>query len=1567
MLEQDVSPLTELEIRQLSLGGFEIGALDPEKGVLRALPILLVRLLATIRTSSFGLSHRAAACNLLSAALLATSDQEGLIAILWSDQLWIQSMETLLRSFSALKLKSTRQLLNSLLLILSRYKDDPGTTSTYTWLLTELSTVLRDGPTHAAPKAHLSVLSMAMEKRIVSVQDVCMVAEPRAESDLGPSGALESFFRRLLPLAVLDDLGPSLAKVITAALRWNTGSESVNTAVVKPLVSSYDDDQILRDCYRHYILPAIIGKSFDCFSSLLDGLRLDQHLGNVGWSLSPMDHIETTERDLLVNCLLVGAAQDMVVVTRSAAMIERNFRKRKLMFPLNMAESMLQDESKTFRIGALFLLIGDSISIEPMSAATLTILLRHIPAMFADTDADFRSSVFSMLQRLIDRLRSSSCALLRRQSPHLALHQSFLLDFVQLLNTELRPPASYQRHVCALQALKMLARSGMDPLVKPLSWSKGARSQLSFNFKLDLFGNDTIDALLALLMDPFEEVRTLSFSILQMTLKVEVDVANIRQRNHSHSTPDMNIIDLGLMLDNVQTLAARTGRADHADAAGRLYGLIFSLGPAIARDHTDSAWWSSRQNTLSHLIHRSQEMLKALQHSPSQSMHSLPFHACLIAIRYILDQADTPMPDAATSLSPEIIRQLINISTRTWTTMRPILCDDAPEGYLPTGIEEETLDNDIDTKDLLSFAWRALKESSLLLRALMGPLTKPSLALTMAQSYLFDMISLSFEQLRDLRHRGAFSTVAQTFMTGCTQYLRSYPEGEPQLRTFYMATIATINGRTTINTRRSAGLPAMLAGLLAATPESSSLLTESVNDLISIANRPGNEADVDHQALPQVHALNCLREIFKHSKLGQRSSNRISDALHLAGTCLTSDLWGIRNSGLMLFRALLDRLLGSNDAFETSNRTKSNDVFTRHPQLQRMIYKLLEANVHDVDQTSAVERVFPALQLLYRAQPPQQQLQGTRAAVHKLIDCPHWLVRDKAARTIARLAQDDASSVLIHYCELKTTTQNSGHGRLLCLKHILDNALTQDEDLLLMVLGHMMQGLSSDNQFKSSAILRASALDVVVQCLRRLDAIASAQSAVDIIADRKVSQILQRGSQAQSMSAPMASFEFRSQALLFTHLQGSYSDLVETLQDLLAEDADALVVFLEEIGRSLRSCSNTSDLTILIRLLLGFLCDGPTLQPQVAIAAMDVLHAAKDRSSTRHMDRLDDLSAAWFTRLWIYSATPLTNDRALVTTGILLDLGLQQHSIEPRLTAQRIKAWLIQIRDAIHEDEPFDTRFAAVTALRKLDVGLLRLQNETVFQGALLDLCLIIYDLTNDDDDEVRCTGAALAGRLLVPANRRGKILVPLVAGSQLLSRTIRRGDSQRLGSIAIARLVSQSSHAIGEAVRDLLDEQLKTDKALFAEEKQNLFIDHAREARVWSKVLMSLPLGSVGRNQIHKMVNWACEGLQALGDLTRTSSGGPFSWSYNPDTFALGLRVIYSAQSLLHLQRQQRRLGVPSVEIRQLLSALLRQGRDRGLNNMWLKEIQKTVTQDLAHGVLRTGLILCSSGLDAA
>lgn len=61
-------------------------------------------------------------------------------------------------------------------------------------------------------------------------------------------------------------------------------------------------------------------------------------------------------------------------------------------------------------------------------------------------------------------------------------------------------------------------------------------------------------------------------------------------------------------------------------------------------------------------------------------------------------------------------------------------------------------------------------------------------------------------------------------------------------------------------------------------------------ELKTIAKRPVLRSDVDETNLPQVHAMNSLKETFKSSILGKRSESHIGDCLQIAVDSLESEM-----------------------------------------------------------------------------------------------------------------------------------------------------------------------------------------------------------------------------------------------------------------------------------------------------------------------------------------------------------------------------------------------------------------------------------------------------------------------------------------------------------------------------------------------------------------------------------------------------------------------------------------------------------------------------------------------------
>ena len=155
--------------------------------------------------------------------------------------------------------------------------------------------------------------------------------------------------------------------------------------------------------------------------------------------------------------------------------------------------------------------------------------------------------------------------------------------------------------------------------------------------------------------------------------------------------------------------------------------------------------------------------------------------------------------------------------------------------------------------------------------------------------------ALMFEQLSTLRHRGAFSTVTQTF-TACCQlaqhpHLGSLDSGnqETLLLSWYRSTLDCIYAQDS-TTRRSAGIPALMTGILAANATRPSF-EEALDSLEEIARKPTDSKEKEDSTTPQVHAMNCLRAVFRSSLLSKRAERYFPRFLELASNNLRSDMY----------------------------------------------------------------------------------------------------------------------------------------------------------------------------------------------------------------------------------------------------------------------------------------------------------------------------------------------------------------------------------------------------------------------------------------------------------------------------------------------------------------------------------------------------------------------------------------------------------------------------------------------------------------------------------------------------
>jgi len=102
------------------------------------------------------------------------------------------------------------------------------------------------------------------------------------------------------------------------------------------------------------------------------------------------------------------------------------------------------------------------------------------------------------------------------------------------------------------------------------------------------------------------------------------------------------------------------------------------------------------------------------------------------------------------------------------------------------------------------------------------------------------------------------------------------------------ATLSCIHKQVS-TTRRSAGIPALIVGILSAGAQTPALDNVFMK-LKSLAQKPVKLSAKDETSLPQVHAMNSLKEVFKSSILGKRCEHHIADCLDIAADSLNSEM-----------------------------------------------------------------------------------------------------------------------------------------------------------------------------------------------------------------------------------------------------------------------------------------------------------------------------------------------------------------------------------------------------------------------------------------------------------------------------------------------------------------------------------------------------------------------------------------------------------------------------------------------------------------------------------------------------
>ncbi|TID14586.1 HEAT repeat protein-like protein [Venturia nashicola] len=1516
-------------------------------------------------------NHRAAATNAICSAVghalkIRTSRP------ITKDQ-WLDVLTVVLDRSDSAKGKSMRQLLIAMVKTLPSLDQHDGTLIRNETLQLVFKILLSQQSDHVKVKPAFQVVSIFLTKQAVNLEDFVSQLRIFMVIDLDKDSAarsdreiLQRFAEALMNWMRFTDSAPAAGQTVCALTKMVASeqkclvqkSDKVSEAFwIHPLMTSFSAFPEAIAHFRHHLLPGLLALDSSTCKDLLEALRIAEWLKG--------ERVPRTQ--LLYTSLLVGKEMGIVLEAVRGGQVtgEIAFKDGKVLIMDKAWARLLRDFSSDTRIAGFSLLISSAAVTRPFSSNIINCLKRNLSHLLMEVDAGKRGEILTGIQRIVDRVKAATSVLYKTinqaqfkppafleaeqatidsRRKTLAQHQAFISWLITFFRQQLHPEAGYQRHITSLRAMVLIASSGVDNTVASCRLSKSATGDTTWCFHIQIYDSWMARVLYDLTMNPFEDVRIFAETLIDLT--VPHDLHNtLAQQDPITVSPGHASTNLNVLL-RAERLMLRSGRADHADGVSRTYALLFeSVEDFVSGSDIDGkeVWWSSKSDIIEHLVGQLETALSTAAVDLKLAVTLSPIHGTLASIRYILDMpivyaslesGDSDWKSRWTKMHSVLVLAL----QRVWTCVRSILCNDAPEGYVPNETAEE---ENMTTKDILSYSWRALKEASAIIQVLARKAPVGAQGLLNEKDFVA-MCSTVFMELSELRHRGAFSAVAQAFAACCS---RCHQLGHHELlNRFYKDTLACIQYQASATTRRSAGLPSLITGILGADP-GGSLFQQAIKDLQSEAVAAPPLASSYGDELPQVHALNSLRAVFTSTVLGPSSEPYLVSTLGIAGRCLRSQIWAIRNCGAMLFRAVIDRLLGSTDSqnhdddgeFKTARIT-----YNDYPKLLDIITELLRPASDAFERIDgALESVFPALKIIQRMPPPEHEqkrlvlLQTWSLEQNWIRSCAIW----PPFREVTKMLSMVDCSVLI----ISWIRSSIAQGSLFDLEPIYD------------VLRRQVDVLYRDNP---SPYTRSAYLDILNRFTLALITsphLLENSALFNRIAAEEVTTVDQNDRDADSEVAEIFYEEPSARKSVALHFLLHYilrMQIVERRGQGRMETLDHYQIILTRLE------SGDSDAKMQV---LEYLVDISTCLPQVAVHLLvgTVVRLTENSENNRVASRcrrflrnlymnvtkdpdlfvnapsLPNLRGV-FKRKTVAAPSMVVNTLRL--WGFIMNRACQV--TQPTyVLAKEILFMLSFIAQMLQETRTFELRQAAALCLKDApEIWTVSIARQDLTPQRIQAI-LLAYDILNDDDEEVRDIGSQIVSIIT-----KKDVCAPLVASQQLLQYLATQyRQSEHVCKHALRRMTQSTllNDRLLPSAKERFMSATAEDTALFVVEKQNLFLDLYHEAGLWSQVLKGLSAKIITDAEVTALGDWVFDGLTLLSDKAHHELDGPLGWTSKREVWVFGMQVLFGAEVYLDWRLRTKKGGVEGKVIRDLLARLYGRGTKTQVHGAWLEKVQ--------------------------
>lgn len=364
--------------------------------------------------------------------------------------------------------------------------------------------------------------------------------------------------------------------------------------------------------------------------------------------------------------------------------------------------------------------------------------------------------------------------------------------------------------------------------------------------------------------------------------------------------------------------------------------------------------------------------------------------------------------------------------------------------------EDKKFDED---EEKSNHAWKVVKESNLLLLSLLKRCEVPD-------EYFLKSCELIMEQIASVKHRGVVLSIYTSFLEVCQTCFETVSRSQyPEI--WLKQNLDLITSRTQFISRRSGGIPYLITGILLALKGTRlDLQKYTFEKLIVTAQEPYEYLADQRNDIPQVHAFNCLKQLFLESSLSQESLNYAQVSLELSLKYFNAENWSIRNCAVMLFGSIQQRILGN------STQYPSRLFFMKFKGLDETFTRLLNQELECGTNNNPI--VFPISIMISKlaCSDNDETLKELKPILMHYLNDKDYKVREVVGRCLSNLLTSKELLELVHVLfDGQVKNNNYAHGCLITVLESLETFKNGDMETLNLFLDNIQIYSKSDVLF----------------------------------------------------------------------------------------------------------------------------------------------------------------------------------------------------------------------------------------------------------------------------------------------------------------------------------------------------------------------------------------------------------------------------------------------------------------------------------------------------------------------